>query len=113
MNKVRSLDLDPLPTPRKRWGRVLLTLLLTLALAPVAYESASRCIANWQSMLGPDVYVRTPVLDTIHAVLSRCVAVFHHKLSDSLQSSPWEPSVVIFCGIALAVLASASLRRIF
>lgn len=112
VRKVKSLDLETPPSHRRHRGRPVLTLLLALALVPVAYESATRCIANWRSMLGTNAHVETPVLDTLHIAFCRGIAGFQRSLSRALSKTPWNPSVVIACGIGLALLASSALRKV-
>lgn len=114
MRKTRSLDLDsPLSTRPRSWRKPALTLLLTLALLPVAYESAARCLANWRSMTGPSVHVETPILNAIQHTLHLGVSAIQHQITQALQNTPWKPSIVIACGLILAALASAPLRRVF
>jgi hypothetical protein len=105
-----SLDAPPAARPRRR-GELVLPLVLALVLTPIAYESAARCVARWRSMVGPTVTVETPVLDALNETLSRGVYVFRYQLVSTFNNTPWNPTVVIGCGLAFALLASVPLRR--
>jgi hypothetical protein len=112
VRKVRSIDPDAPPVPRRR-GDLALALLAALVLTPVAYESANQCLARWRSMVGPSVTVETPVLDTIHNTFSRGIYVLRYQFVSIFHNTPWKPSVVIACGLVLALLASVPLRRTY
>ena len=62
-------------------------------------------------MLGRSVTVETPVQDALQATLARGIYILRYQLMSSLHNTPWKPSVVIACGLALALLASVPLRR--
>jgi hypothetical protein len=110
--KTRSIEpeLPGAPAARRR-GDLVLALLVAILLTPIAYESAARCAARWRSMVGPSVAVETPVLDAIHAALSRGVYILRYQLASTFNNTPWKPSVVIACGLVFALLTSLPLRR--
>lgn len=112
MRKLPSSESEVRPTPRRRRGDLVLALFLALVLVPVAYESVTSCAARWQSMVGPTVTVETPILDTIQTTLAWGYSALHHQFSRAVHNTPWKPSLVIGCGIALAMLAIVPLRRV-
>jgi hypothetical protein len=112
MRKLPTGEPNAPSSPRRVRGELWLAIIIAVLLTPVAYESVSQCVARWQSMTGPTVTVETPILDAIQSTLVRVVSTVQHRFSRAVHNTPWKPSLVIGCGIMLALLASVPLRRV-
>lgn len=114
---MRKLSPAPLDSgaPCRRPGRWLIHSLFALALglllAPLAYEVASVCIANWQGMYGRIGHIETPMLDALHAAVIDSARLLRRHANGYFLDLPWRPSAIITLGFAWALFMAAPLRR--
>jgi hypothetical protein len=106
-----GLDDEPIARPVRRAPRVVLAIVMATAAAPILYESALLCVANWQSALGRSSGVRTPVLDWTRDLLDRVTAEALGLVVPWFHHVPWQPSHVLLVASVAMTCSMLMLRR--
>jgi hypothetical protein len=102
---------DIRPTkPRCSLLRASATVLLGISLSPLIGEASSLCVAQWSRVMGRNVEVRTPVLDSVQDGIESGHRSFSGSISAYFQHLPWSPSIVLGVGAILMMLAMMMLK---
>lgn len=99
------------PPSTRRTIHLLFGVCLVLLSAPLVYELASLCHANWQSMYGRIGYVETPILDSLRGMTRTVSRMLQQRTNRVFLDLPWRPSLIISLGFAWALFMSVPLRR--
>jgi hypothetical protein len=90
---------EPLPDdgPSKRRFKysAVMTIMLGIALAPLAYESGLVCYARWKGMTGAMPQVETPVFDAIGRTVTWATHDLQQTAKSTVHSFAWKPTYMI------------------
>jgi hypothetical protein len=112
MGKSQTITLDHPGPPRLGRRRIVMTIFLGLALAPLVYEASLLCAARWRTMLGEHVQVSTPILDGLANGIDEARTWTRRQADVWIRDPPWRPSVTIAVALGWAVGAAYLLRGV-
>lgn len=112
MGKVQTITLDHAGPPRVGHRRLILTIALGLALAPLVYEGSLVCASRWRAMAGENVQVATPILDAIGFQVDEARNWMRRQADVWIRDPPWRPSTTIAVALGWAVGAAFLLRGV-
>jgi hypothetical protein len=76
-------------------GRLVLVL-LTAAMAPLAFDGLKVCVANWMAITKHYMYVETPAFDAVMNFKQELSAQSWQVLGPILRDPPWHAGCTIF-----------------